>query len=88
MVLSREQRDHSFAVDEAEERNFRTVEEGLEENRVSGLEQFCGMIARGETIRRDDYALTRGQSVVLDHPVGTEAVECFVELGRLSTISL
>ena len=50
---------------------------------MSGLEQFCGMIARGETIRRDDYALTRGQSVVLDHPVGTEAVECFVELGRI-----
>ena len=47
VVLGGQQRHDGLAVDEAEQRNLGTVEEGFEENRVPGLEQFGRMIARG-----------------------------------------
>ena len=39
------------------------------------------MIAGGVTIGGDHDALACREAVVLDHPVGTEAVECLVQLG-------
>ena len=83
MVLGGQQGHHGLAVDEAEQRHLRPVEEALQQDGVAALEALGRVIAGDVTVRGDDDALARGQTVVLDDPGRAEPVECGVEPGRV-----
>ncbi len=87
-VLCGQQRHHGLAVDDAEQRHLRPVEERLEQHRVAGVEQRRSVHARGIAVGGDHDALARREAVVLDHP-GTiacrrsEPVQRGVEMRRV-----
>ena len=85
-VLRWQQRHDRLAVDDAQHRHLGPVEEGLEQHRVTGVEQSGGVRSRRGTVGRHDYALTGGQPVVLDHPrlvlgvLGAEPIQRRVQM--------
>ncbi len=85
-VLRGKQGDHDVAVDDAEQRYLRPVEERLQQHRMAGVEKAGGVHARGVAVGAHDDALACGQPVVLDHPRRVacgraEPVERGVEMG-------
>ena len=82
MILRGQQRDHGFAVDEAEQGNLGAFEEGLEQDRVARLEHRLRVRRGLGAVRGDHDALAAGQAVVLDHVVGAELLQGLFDARR------
>ena len=67
-VLCGQQRNHRLAVDHAEQRHLRAVEERLEQHRVPRVEQGRRVHAGGVAVGGHHHALARREAVVLDDP--------------------
>jgi hypothetical protein len=84
--LGGQQWHHRLAVDNAEQRYLRSVEERLEQNRMARVQQAGRMGPSGFAVGRHDHTLARSETVVLDHPcrftaLRPESVQRRVEAG-------
>ena len=75
MVLSWQQRDDGLAVNQAEKRNFRSIEERLQQHRIAGGKDGVYVSAGSGTVRGDHHALATGKAIVFDYKLWAEAVE-------------
>ena len=75
MVLGGQERHDGLAVHEAEQGDFRAVQEGLQQDRVAGGQDGVDVPAGGGAGFGDHNTLAAGQAVVLDHVVRAKAVE-------------
>lgn len=81
MVLCRQQRDDGFAVDQAEQGDLRAVEERFEQDWVSCRVNLVHVLLGSSAIIGDHNTLAASKSIILDHEVRAEAVECCLDLG-------